>query len=362
MSTKRGTAPRVMPGEAESPAVREDVTLLRKANLAPDVLAAGVIARDRVSIGRALSLLESTAGRHQAERRELLALLAPHAGRSFRLGISGAPGVGKSTFIEALGMHAIEASATRVAVLAIDPSSEITGGSILGDKTRMTRLAMHTDAMVRPSASGSWLGGVARASRESILVCEAAGFNLVIVETVGVGQSDTQAASMVDFFLLLMMPGAGDELQGIKRGILEIADGIAINKADGESLPAARKAMSQLRASLHLIAPRANAPSPQVVLCSAKEGTGIESLWGNLRAWMAESVRLGRRDAKRREQSVFWMNQTIEYLVRERFANTPGIDGARANAERRVMEGALSPFDAATQLVDLAFRESGKEQ
>ncbi|MBI1292795.1 methylmalonyl Co-A mutase-associated GTPase MeaB [bacterium] len=349
-----------MPGEEQPASITDRALPRRKQELTPEALAAGVIGRDRMIIGKALSLMESTAPRHQEAKRELLRLLTPHAGNAFRLGISGVPGVGKSTFIEALGVHAIERGGARVAVLAIDPSSELTGGSILGDKTRMTRLASHPDALVRPSASGSWLGGVARASRESILVCEAAGYDLVIVETVGVGQSETQAASMVDYFLLLMLAGAGDELQGIKRGILETADGVAINKADGDNLGPAKIARSQLQGALRLLRANHAMPVAEVLLCSALNGTGIPELWAVLSAWRDRSIATGERDAKRRRQSLFWMNQSIEHMLRQHFEASEAMQAARSETERLVLEGTLSPFDAALQLIELAFENPNK--
>lgn len=354
------SALRVMPGEEPLGPVSDKALPRRKQELSAEALAQGVVARDRTMIGRALSLLESTAPRHQEPKVELLHRLTPYAGGSFRLGISGVPGVGKSTFIEALGMHAIEKGGARVAVLAIDPSSELTGGSILGDKTRMNRLASHPDALVRPSASGSWLGGVARASRESILICEAAGYDLVIIETVGVGQSETQAASMVDYFLLLMLAGAGDELQGIKRGILETADGVAINKADGDNLANAKVARSQLQGALRLLRANHTSQVAEVMLCSALHGTGISELWAVLSSWRDRAVATGERDAKRRRQALFWMNQAIEHQLHQRFESSAAMQEARAETERAVLDGSLSPFDAASRLIDLAFNNQNK--
>src|SRR5690606_4551418 len=254
--------------------------------LSVDAYVDGILRGDRVVLGRAITLVESALPAHQELAEAILERCLPHAGRSVRVGITGVPGVGKSTFIEALGTR-LTAAGRRLAVLAIDPSSTRTGGSILGDKTRMGRLANDPAAFVRPSPSGGSLGGVARRTRETIFLCEAAGFDTVFVETVGVGQSEVSVQAMVDFFLLLVLAGAGDELQGIKRGIVEMADGIAITKADGDNVKAAQLARSQYRHALHLYPPRPSGWKPHVHLCSALTGAGIENVWRDMEAFFA---------------------------------------------------------------------------
>ncbi len=325
----------------------------KRRSLTTDEYVAGIEKCDRVVLARALSLMENINEGNRRQARELLSRLMPRTGGSMRIGISGVPGSGKSTLVESLGMRLIEVG-HRVAVLAIDPSSEVTGGSILGDKTRMEKLSQHPRAFVRPTAGAGWHGGVARSTRESILVCEAAGFDVVLVETIGVGQSETMVASMVDFFLLLMLAGAGDELQGIKRGMLELADLVAINKADGENIPAARLARAQLAGALRLLRAPDGDWNPEVVTCSAITGDGLEKLQETIvrhNQWMRETAQL---EAKRGAQAAFWLDQTIETILSERFRRHPAVAAQFAEARKRVMEGLESPFTTAESLVDLA--------
>jgi LAO/AO transport system kinase len=352
-SSPKDSALRVMAGIDQVPDRPRRVPPKRR-RLTTQEYVAGVEACDRVVLARTLSLMENTAAAQRMQAHQVLTQLLPRTGKSMRIGISGVPGAGKSTFIEAFGMQLVEMG-HRVAVLAVDPSSDVTGGSILGDKTRMERLSQHPNAFVRPSAGGGWHGGVARSTRESILVCEAAGFDIVLVETIGVGQSETMVASMVDFFLLLMLAGAGDELQGIKRGVLELADAVAINKADGDNIRTAEQARTQLAVALNLLRPSDGGWKPEVVTCSALTGMGldrIEQLIRRHHEWMKEDGRLAR---KRGEQAAYWMDQTIESMLAERFRRHPDISPRLEETRRRVIEGVESPFSAAETLVNLAF-------
>ncbi len=324
----------------------------RRALLSVDAYVEGIRAGDRAVLSRAITLVESTRAEHQASARLVVERCLPHAGQSLRVGITGVPGVGKSTFIEALGTH-LTGRGHRLAVLPIDPSSERTGGSILGDKTRMPRLAADANAFIRPSPTAGTPGGVARATREAILLCEAAGFNVVFVETVGVGQSETAARAMVDFFLLLVLAGAGDELQGIKRGIIEMADAIAVTKADGANVGPARTARSAYRSALRLFPPGEAGWRPPVLLCSALTGEGIEEVWRVVEAYHAAAQQSGHFERQRRRQARQWMIHAIEQHLREHFLAHPGVQRARPRLEEAVMAGAMSPFEAAQRLLAL---------
>ncbi|WNG26978.1 methylmalonyl Co-A mutase-associated GTPase MeaB [Cystobacter fuscus] len=316
--------------------------------LSADTYVEGVRSGDRAMLARAITLVESEHPRHAALAQEVLARLLPHTGGSRRVGISGVPGVGKSTFIDALGMHLV-GEGRRVAVLAIDPSSTITGGSILGDKTRMARLSREPSAYIRPSPSSGTLGGVARKTRETLLLCEAAGFDVVLVETVGVGQSETVVTDLVDFYLVLMLAGAGDELQGIKRGILEVADMVAINKADGDNAPRATRAQAQYRAALHLM--RAGA-EPEVLTCSALEGTGIAALWSSLETHLGTRSASGELARRRRAQQVDWMWAMIQDGLRAALRAHPEVAALIPNLETEVREGLVTPTSAALRVLD----------
>jgi LAO/AO transport system kinase len=306
----------------------------------------GVRACDRAVLGRAVTLFESRRPDHRETAQAVLTALMPYTGGSRRIGISGIPGAGKSTFIEAFGMKLI-GEGHRVAVLAIDPSSTITGGSILGDKTRMQRLANDPNAFVRPSPSSGNLGGVARRTQETVLLCEAAGFDVVIVETIGVGQSETTLAEMVDFFLLLVLPGGGDELQGMKRGILELADLIAINKADGERIPHARAAQAEYSAAMRLLRKEA----PAIVLTSALEGTGLDEVWAAIERRRAEED----LEQRRSEQRVAWMHRLIRDELVDAFSSHPEVKRILGALEQQVQAGAISPGAAAMQALDVFF-------
>ncbi|MDD9876356.1 MAG: methylmalonyl Co-A mutase-associated GTPase MeaB [Magnetovibrio sp.] len=314
-------------------------------------LADGVRAGERRALARAITLIESSRADHRAAAEALLAELLADTAKSFRLGISGVPGVGKSTFIEAAGLHAVGLG-HRVAVLAVDPSSPRTGGSILGDKTRMEELSRHPDAFIRPSPSGGTLGGVARRTREAMLIAEAAGFDMIIVETVGVGQSETAVAELTDMFLLLLAPGAGDDLQGIKKGIVELADLIVVNKADGDLLPAAERARRDYAAALHLLRPPPGDWQPKVMTCSSLAGEGIAEVWaatGEFRATGEASGRLARRRADQAARCM-WDEVTDSLLAEVR-----GNAAARAAIgalEDAVRLGELSPAAAARSILE----------
>ncbi len=316
--------------------------------LQADAYVEGVRAGERAMLARTITLIESEHPRHEALAQEVLTRLLPYTGSALRVGISGVPGVGKSTFIDALGMHLVGLG-KRVAVLAIDPSSTVSGGSILGDKTRMARLSRESLAYIRPSPSSGTLGGVARKTRETLLLCEAAGFDVVLVETVGVGQSETVVADMVDFYLVLMLAGAGDELQGIKRGILEIADMLAINKADGDNAIRAERARSEYRAALHLMRPGAE---PEVTTCSALENTGIERVWSSIEKRLEAQRASGELEKRRRVQQVQWMWSMIEDGLRAALHAHPGVASLGPALERDVREGRATPTLAARRVLE----------
>jgi LAO/AO transport system kinase len=312
--------------------------------------AAAILAGDRRALARAITLIESTRADHRPKAEALLDALLPHAGRSIRLGISGAPGVGKSTFIDALGRHLIGAG-RRVAVLAVDPSSKVSGGSILGDKTRMGRLAENDAAFVRPSPTGGTLGGVARRTREAMLACEAAGFDIVLVETVGVGQSETAVADMVDMFLLLLAPGGGDELQGIKRGIVEMADLLLVNKADGELAEAAKRTASDYGSALHMLRPASAHWQVPVLTCSALDATGIDAAWGAVERYMAALTEAGEIARRRQAQARQWMWSEVNETLAQALKSHPAVKGMVRGLEAKVTAGTLAPTAAARQLL-----------
>jgi LAO/AO transport system kinase len=326
----------------------------------PDVLAAGVRQGERRALAQAITLVESTRPQHRDMARRLLEALMPAAGNAMRIGISGVPGVGKSTFIEALGNHVI-AEGHRVAVLAVDPSSALSGGSILGDKTRMERLARQPRAFIRPSPTGTSLGGVARRTRESILVCEAAGFDVVIVETVGVGQSEVAVAGMTDMFVLMLLPGGGDELQGIKRGIVELADLVLVNKADGELANAARQAASDYQSALQFLHPRSSEWKVPVQTCSALHGEGVAELWRTVLDYFDLLSSTDQLAARRGEQALEWMwRETAESLL-EALKQAPTVRARVVELEAAVVAGELPATVAAGQLIE-AFLEPEQQR
>jgi GTPase len=310
----------------------------------------GVVAGDRATLGRAITLVESLRPDHQELAQELLAELLPRTGGAERVGVTGVPGVGKSTFLESLG-SLLTGRGHRVAVLAVDPTSSLSGGSILGDKTRMAKLAADERAFIRPSPSGGSLGGVARKTREAMLLCEAAGYDVVLVETVGTGQSEVLVAGMVDFLLLLLLPGAGDELQGIKRGILERVDMVAVNKADGDSVAASREARSYYLAALKYLRP-AGDWRPPVLACSALEGTGLDELWRRVEEHRKLLTASGEREERRRRQRLEWMRSLVEEEILGAFHRRPEVVRRLPELERQVMAGKTTPVLAARRLLE----------
>lgn len=326
--------------------------------LAEGALADGVLAGDRRSLARAITLSESTRPDHRERATAVLSTVLPATGRALRLGISGTPGVGKSTLIEALGMHAID-EGHRVAVLAIDPSSSRSGGSILGDKTRMTELARRAEAFIRPSPTSGTLGGVARRTREALLLCEAAGFDVVIVETVGVGQSEGVVADLVDLFLLIAAPAGGDELQGIKRGIMEIADLIAVNKADGELANAANRACADLRGAVHLLRPKRPGWSVAVRTCSALTGVGVPELWDEVLGAHRRLTADGLAHLRSR-QAVAWMWSEVTDSLLDQLRADPAVRARLAELEDDVASGRMAPAQAAQDVIDRAVGSTGQ--
>jgi LAO/AO transport system kinase len=324
----------------------------------PEALAEGVRAGDRRALAKAITLVESTRADDQRAAQRLLELLLPATGQAARVGVSGVPGVGKSTFIEAFGLHLIGIG-KRVAVLAVDPSSALSGGSILGDKTRMPRLSAAPEAFIRPSPAAGSLGGVARRTREALLVCEAAGYDVVLVETVGVGQSEFAVASMVDFFLVLMLAGAGDELQGIKKGILELADALAINKADGDNVTRATQAAAQYKAALTLLRPSSPSWNPPVVTVSALESRGMDTVWSIVEEHRAKQVVSGVLDEKRRAQQEAWFWSMIDEGLKQHFLARGDVARLLPEMEAAVASAALTPTEAARRLLALLDGDDG---
>ena len=308
-----------------------------------------IVAGNRRALAKAITLVESSRPQDREAAQALLNELLPYTGKSLRVGITGVPGVGKSTFIESFGQHVI-AKGHKVAVLAVDPSSPMAGGSILGDKTRMEQLSRNPSAFIRPSPAGKALGGVALKTRESMLLCEAAGFDVVLVETVGVGQSEHQVGSMVDFFLILLLPGGGDELQGIKKGILELADAIMINKADGESESLARKTKLHYQSAMSLLASN-DIWKPEVHTCSALERQGIEECWSMMGRFQRESKDCHAYDRKRAEQNLQWMWQLTDEMLRQQLTDHQGVGKMLPGLRDQVGRGELTPVTAATQII-----------
>lgn len=323
------------------------------ADIEAKVLAQRILAGERAALARGITLVESRRADHRDKARALIQAIMPHTGKAIRIGLTGVPGVGKSTTIDTFGAMLIS-EGHKVAVLAVDPSSTRTGGSILGDKTRMEHLAASRDAYIRPSPSAGTLGGVTAKSRETILLCEAAGHDVVIVETVGIGQSETAVAGMVDVFVVLMLPGAGDELQGIKKGVLEIADIISINKADGENARAARKAAAHYRAALDILAPTSKVWKPPVLTQSGLEGDGLETLWATIQDHRAKHQAAGLFVKRRADQNLGWMRDMLRERAMERLTRDPALKAAILAAEEAVMSGELAPSLAVEQLVNQA--------
>jgi len=313
--------------------------------------AESILSGNRRALAKAITLIESSRPEDREASQVLLNQLLPQTGNSLRVGITGVPGVGKSTFIEAFGQHLIS-QGHKVAVLAVDPSSPMAGGSILGDKTRMERLSREADAFIRPSPAGRALGGVALKTRESMLLCEAAGFDVVLVETVGVGQSEHQVGSMVDFFLMLLLPGGGDELQGIKKGILELADAIMINKADGESLSLARKTKLHYQSAMSLLASN-DFWKPEVHTCSALEQDGIAECWAMMMRYREQGSQRGALERRRAEQNLQWMSQLTDEMLRQQLSDNAKIREALPTIKEKVSAGMLTPVSAAIDIINM---------
>lgn len=341
--------------ESFSASAMAKVLTRRKVQPSAAELVKGILAGDISALSRAITLVESTNPTHLVKANHIISACLPYANQSVRVGITGVPGVGKSTFIEAFGKY-LTGLGKKVAVLAVDPSSSISHGSILGDKTRMEELVKDKNAYIRPSASGETLGGVARKTRETIILCEAAGFDTIIIETVGVGQSETAVHSMVDFFLLLKIAGAGDELQGIKRGIMEMADAIVINKADGDNIAKAKLAKTEFNRALHLFPAKSSGWIPKVTTCSAFEKTGIDAVWQLISDYF-ELVKANRYfDEKRQSQNQYWMMETINEQLKNHFYQHPEITALLEENKKAVKANQLSPFAAAMQLLAKYFK------
>jgi LAO/AO transport system kinase len=332
--------------------VNQDMTLPINAPIDVKALAKDLRAGSRAALARAITLIESRRGDHQAAARDLVQALLPDTGKAIRVGITGSPGVGKSTTIDVLGMFLIERG-HKVAVLAVDPSSARTGGSILGDKTRMARLAASEAAYIRPSPASGTLGGVAAKTREAMLLCEAAGFDVVLVETVGIGQSETAVCDMTDFFLALMLPGAGDELQGLKKGLVELADMIAVNKADGDNIKRANLAASEYRGALHILTPRSEHWHPPVETYSALTAKGIDTLWQKVLDHRTAMNASGEFAARRRQQQIKWMWSMLEQRMMARLRADPAIRTNVKKIETEVADGNITPALAAEQIAGM---------
>ncbi|GAB3792083.1 methylmalonyl Co-A mutase-associated GTPase MeaB [Spirosoma humi] len=317
---------------------------------APDYYATGILAGDRLVLSQAITLIESRRSDDQVLAQQVLERILPNTGKSVRIGITGVPGVGKSTFIESFGTY-LTGLGHRLAVLTVDPTSQRSGGSLLGDKTRMETLSLNPDAYIRPSPAGDSLGGVGHRTRETMLLCEAAGFDLILVETVGVGQSETVVHGMVDFFLLLMLAGAGDELQGMKRGIMELADALAITKADGDNQQQANRARVEYQNALHLFPPTGNGWFPPILTCSAVTGAGIDTLWATIQQQQQLTTANGYRDRRRQEQQLTWFRSLLRQRLESRFYDQPGMRNRLAEVEKQVRAAALLPAPAVDKLL-----------
>ncbi|MEM7009047.1 MAG: methylmalonyl Co-A mutase-associated GTPase MeaB [Thermodesulfobacteriota bacterium] len=324
----------------------------KKKELSLDDYTQGILNGDRTILSQAITLVESTLPKHNELAQKIISHCLPHTGNSTRIGITGIPGVGKSTFIETFGLYLTNNENRSVAVLAIDPSSERSKGSIMGDKVRMEKLSMHPKAFIRPSPTGGSLGGVAKSTRESILLCEAAGFDTIIIETVGVGQSEIAVESMVDFFLLLLLAGAGDEIQGMKRGIMEMADTVAITKADGDNLQRAQLAKKEFENAMSLFPAKPGGWVPKVTTCSSLENNGIDDIWQIISLHQDQMTQSGILNNKRKEQLKKWMHESIVYGLEQNFYSKDDIAKVVSELEQEVQSGEKSPFSAAQELLN----------
>ena len=346
----------ISPPEIISSAAVKNIQQFRKVQPSASALIEGILAANITFLSRAITLVESTNASHLAKANEVINACLPHASKSVRIGITGVPGVGKSTFIEAFGKY-LTGLGKKVAVLAVDPSSTISHGSILGDKTRMEELVKDKNAYIRPSASGETLGGVARKTRETITLCEACGFDTIIIETVGVGQSETAVHSMVDFFLLLKISGAGDELQGIKRGIMEMADAIVINKADGDNIKKAQFAKMEFNRALHLFPAKKSGWTPVTSTCSAITHEGIPEVWETIMQFLELTKGNNYFFEKRKEQNQYWMLETINEQLKLSFYTHPEIQKLLDSTKKAVQNDEISPFAAASLLLQTYFEK-----
>ena len=328
---------------------------VRRREYTVDEFVDGIVKGNMTVLSQAVTLVESTKPEHQSVAQEVIEKCLPHSGKSVRIGISGVPGAGKSTSIDAFGLHVLEKGG-KLAVLAIDPSSERTKGSILGDKTRMEKLSVHPNAFIRPSPSAGSLGGVARKTRETIILCEAAGFDKIFVETVGVGQSETAVHSMVDFFLLIQLAGTGDELQGIKRGIMEMADMMVITKADGENVHKAQLAKAQYQNALHLFPLPESQWRAKVFTCSSVDKVGLEEVWNGVEEYLDHIMANGYYQSNRNRQNKYWMYESINEVLKSSFYQNPEIASRIEEIEQRVLDAKLSSFIAAKELLDIYFK------
>ena len=345
----------VTSGVEEKPVVNPYFVRRKRRVMTTDEYVAGILEGNITILAQAITLIESNNPAHYAQAQEIIERCLPHSGKSIRIGITGVPGAGKSSFIEAVG-NMVTSYRHKLAVLAIDPSSERSGGSILGDKTRMESICHNPDIFVRPSPSAGSLGGVARKTRETIVLCEAAGYDVIFIETVGVGQSETAVHSMVDMFMMLQISGAGDELQGIKRGIMEMADMMVITKADGENITKAELAKAQYSGALHLFPLPESGWRPQVYTCSSLEGTGLEEVWQGVESYLQHIEQNGYFMANRNRQNKYWMYETINETLKSSFYNNPEIESKLAEVEQRVLDAKLSSFIAAKELLDIYFK------
>ncbi len=354
--THHDTALNVTQGVEGQPIVNPYFTRRKKRNLTTEEYVEGILAGNITTLSQAITLIESNNPEHYAQAQEIIERCVPHAGKSIRIGITGVPGAGKSTFIEAIG-NMVASLKHKLAVLAIDPSSERSGGSILGDKTRMESICHNPDIFIRPSPSAGSLGGVARKTRETIVLCEAAGFDVIFIETVGVGQSETAVHSMVDLFMLLQISGAGDELQGIKRGIMEMADLMVITKADGENIHKAELARTQFQGALRLFPVPDSGWRPRVLACSSVTGTGIEEVWKGVEEFLEHTRNNGYFKHNRNRQNKYWMYESIHEALRNSFYHAPEIETRIGDYEKRVLDDKISSFIAAKELLELYFKK-----
>ena len=346
----------VTEGVESQPVVNPYFVRKKRRSMSTDEYVQGILDGNITILAQAITLIESNNPQHYAQAQEIIERCLPHSGKSVRIGITGVPGAGKSSFIEAVG-NMVTSYNHKLAVLAIDPSSERSGGSILGDKTRMESICHNPNIFVRPSPSAGSLGGVARKTRETIVLCEAAGFDVIFIETVGVGQSETAVHSMVDMFMMLQISGAGDELQGIKRGIMEMADMMVITKADGENIKKAELAKAQYQGALRLFPLPESEWRPQVYTCSSREGTGLEEVWQGVEQYLQHIELNGYFMANRNRQNKYWMYETINETLKSSFYNNPEIESRLADVEQRVLDAKLSSFIAAKELLDIYFGE-----